>query len=261
MAATENAENAPADARKAELEALFQQWEQSGPEFEAAPAATTNPGVIKRRLITTVILMAITAYVMVSTGSSVAYWLQPATPQPLGDLRARWVAGERSLEASDNTHVAMSGLIPSRLLAVTTEADGKEVADAAVEYVFFCPLFNITVLTSQPIHIPALRMPEIAADMTEVVRNGLAFPADTLVRFEGAGRLLRGDDAPPSLRRFVANYAKRVDLEVADTWVLVDGHTPSEETAGVIVWGLAALPSLISLFFLARAFRRRSRAA
>jgi hypothetical protein len=251
------------EARRAELEALFRQWEQSTPEGDGGDTRTqapVSPGAIRLRFVTTIILLIITGFVMVSTRSSVAYWVQSETPVDLGDLRAKWVGGQHVLGVDGNLHVQVSGLIPSRLIAVTTEGDEKDVkGDEDVEYVFFCPLFNITVLTSQPIEIPGYRMPEIDAEMQAVVERGLAFPADTLVRFEGKGRLLKGTDAPPSLRRFVNTYAKRLELDVANTWVFLDGRAPSSETAGVIIWGLAAVPPLVSLAFLIRALRRQRR--
>lgn len=254
---TEPAPEASEEARRAELEALFRQWEESPPELGEDPAPPrVSPGTVRRRLITTLLLMALTAWVMYSTRASVAYWLEPTTPADLGDLRARWVAGERDLGANSNSHVAVKGLIPSRLIGVTSSADGEKASDADIEYIFFCPLFHITVLTAQPIRVPNYRMPEITGEMAPVVEKGLAFPAETLVRFDGAGRLLRGDEAPPSLRDYVLGYAKRMELDVTDTWVLLDGKPPSDETAGVIIWGMAALPPLVSLFFLIRAWRR-----
>jgi hypothetical protein len=54
----------------------------------------------------------------------------------------------------------------------------------------------------------------------------------------------------------VAGFAKRLDLDVADTWVLVDGHAPASETIGVLVWGVAILPPLVSLAFLIASVRR-----
>lgn len=260
MAETENGPEASEEARKAELEALFRQWEQNAPAVAGAePAPGPNPGAVRLRLVTTLLLLAVTSFVMYSTRSSVGYWLEPATPRDLGDLRARWVSGDRDLGGDENSHVHVSGLIPSRLMAVTTEGSEKDVTDEQVEYIFFCPLFNITVLTAQPVQIPLHRMPEISGDMAEVVQKGLAFPADTLVRFDGSGRLLRGTEAPPSLRQFVATYAKRMKREVADTWVLLDDRAPSGETAGVIIWGMAAVPPLVSIIFLIRALRRRKR--
>jgi hypothetical protein len=247
------------EARKAELEALFRQWERSSPvDAPATPEVPPRPAV-RLRLLTTLGLLAVTVYVMASTWASVAYWLEPATPASLGDVRTRWARGETSLGAAPNSHVSVEGLIPSRLIAVTSDEPGEEVADDEIEYIFFCPLYNITVLTSQKIEIPGARMPIIEGDMERVVSTGLAFPADTLVRVSAAGRLLPGTEAPPNLRSFVAGYAKRLDLDVADTWVLVDGHTPASETLGVIVWGVAIVPPLVSLGFLLASLRRRAR--
>jgi hypothetical protein len=261
MAKPDPTENPGDDARKAELEALFRQWEQRGPETApTTPAPKSEGRGVHARLVTTLVLLGVTVFVMVSTWQSVAYWLEPATPQALGDVRTRATAGETSLGAAPNTHVAVEGLIPTRLVAVTSGDPEDAVADGDVEYIFFCPLYNITVLTSRKVEIPTARMPVIEGDMARVVSTGLAFPADTLVRVSAAGRLLSGPEAPPNLKNFVASFAKRLDLDIADTWVLVDGHAPASETIGVILWGVAVVPPLVSLAFLVAALRARRRA-
>jgi hypothetical protein len=261
------------DARKAELEALFRQWEQGGRQWEQSgrqweqggpEAGNSEPQAPRRgvrgRFLTTLALLGVTLFVMASTWQSVAYWLEPSEPRHLGDVRARFGAGEVDLGARGNTHVALDGLIPTRLMAVTAEDPEEAVDDADIAYIFFCPLYNITVLTSQKVEVPTARMPIIEGDMAEIVSTGLAFPADTLVRVSAAGRLLPGSEAPPNLRDFVASFAKRLELDPARTWVLVDGHVPASETIGVIIWGVAIIPPLVSLAFLVAAMRARRRA-
>ncbi|MFO0748065.1 MAG: hypothetical protein U1F43_20755 [Myxococcota bacterium] len=241
---------------------MFAQW-AAVEAAQPAPLAPDDRLAILRRLrrgldiriAVTVTLVLMAAIVMWKTRHGVAYWLHSSDPVELGDLRKRWVAGDRVLPGEAELHdswVHVSGLVPTRLIGV---ADPDDATGASLEYVFFCPLFDLTVLSKHKVEIPAAGMNEFDPTLKDVVLQGLADPADTMARWEGNGRLLRGDAAPPELRAFVESYARRMGKPPELTWVLVEGKSPGSYAPSIILWGLALVPIIVSIVFLLRARR------
>lgn len=282
-------------ARKAELEALFREWDVR----DGAPdLGDDEPGRregylrqlrygVRLRLVVSCVLLMVTGFVMYSTRSELAYLLESDTPQELGSLRDRWIAGERTLAVDDNSYVSLSGLVITRVYVSRTDADGKPVPAGQAESVFFCPLFNIVVQTHQELPSrPWNRLSEIELDgrLMELVRTGLADASDLALSFSGTGRLVRGDTVAKPMARFVHLYhdllfsdpgagaaaggqpaerhsrADRPPLAADEMWVFIDGEKPSDKSIFGILWLFAPIVPLVSLFFLLRAIRLRRRA-
>lgn len=250
----------------AQVDPLFAQWAA----VEAAQPAPLTPDdrlfVLRKlrrgldiRIAVTVVLVLMAAIVMWKTRHGVAYWLHSNDPVELGDLRKRWAAGERELTGPDakkdldDNWVHVAGLVPTRLIGVAPDKDAAPGDSLAV--VFFCPLFDITVLSKQKVEIPAGGMAEFDPTLRDLVLSGMADPGDTMVHWQGNGRLVRGDRAPPELRGFVEAYAQRMRKHPEETWALVEDKSPSSYTPSVVLWGLALVPIIVSIVFLRRARR------
>ncbi|MCA9514317.1 MAG: hypothetical protein KC635_05195 [Myxococcales bacterium] len=286
-------------ARKAELEALFREWDvrdgEPGGDVDDEPGG--REGYIRQlrygvrlRLIVSCVLLLVTGFVMYSTRHELGYLLESDTPQDLGSLRERWIAGERTLPVEDNSYVSLGDLVITRVfVASQTGDDGKPVPQDQAESVFFCPLFNVIVQTHQQLPArPWNRLSEIELDsrLIGLVRTGLADASDLALSFSGTGRLVRGDTVPKPMKRFVALYhdllftepgaegaaaasdptvdrrsrTDRPTLASDEIWVLVDGEKPSDKRIFGILWAFAPIVPLVSLFFLLRAIRSRRRA-
>ena len=265
MADNDTSKTPPGGSRKAELEALFQAWDQreGGPEEPGARAArmrVLSLGV-RLRLFVSVVLIGVTGFVMYSTRHRFLYWIQAGDPTPLGDLRERWASGERDFPGQSNTYVSASGLVITRvLIARGTGDDGKLVPESEADRLFFDPTYNLIVKTERTLPEPPLRLAQVEIDrrLAELVRRRLAFPSDLTVSFAAEGRLVRGEDVPAYMRRSVNYYAERMKLPPDDLWVLSDGDTPGDHSLVGIVWALAAIVPLVALFFLLRAIRLRA---
>ena len=107
-------------ARKAELEALFREWDvrdgEPGGDVDDEPGG--REGYIRQlrygvrlRLIVSCVLLLVTGFVMYSTRHELGYLLESDTPQDLGSLRERWIAGERTLPVEDNSYVSLGDLV------------------------------------------------------------------------------------------------------------------------------------------------------
>jgi len=294
MADQDAPDSATERARKAELEVLFRAWDQRGdgegpaedePGYGLARMHRANYGV-RLRFLFSLVLVSVTALVMFSSRSELAYWLTSGEPTDLGDLRARWAAGERTLDARSNAHVSASGLVPTRVYVAAAKGDdGRPTPREQANRIFFCPLFNLVVQTRGPVPEPEwhrLGGLEIDHRFADLVRTGLVDAADLTVSVSASGRLLRGADVPQHLRRFVTLYHDRLfsmpepgmDLDVPverrsrldrppmdpdHIWVLVDGEVPSDKALIGLLWGLAAIVPLVSILFLLRAIRLRAR--
>ncbi len=232
------------DPRKDELATLFRNWDAGG---SAVPTGGQGVGV---RIAITLVLALIAGVVMYATRSSVAFWAEPSTPRDLGDVRER-LGGEVAL-GPDNGHVALRGLVPTRLVAVA-ETTGAEQASG---YLYFCPIAKLVVYTAEPVVLDPDAKPDPRLDA--LVRSGLALPVETAASTAATGRLVRGDAAPSELSPFVNSFAQRVQQAPGDLWVVLDGEAPTGASWAFAVWLLAAAAPLLSLAFLVRAWRRRA---
>jgi len=253
----------PAGTGADELAALAHAWAE---EAVSAPAAAPPPPPLDERIermralrkafairiAITVSLVLMAAIVMLKTRAGIAYFFASGTPTELGDVRERWTRGDRVLGGANDSYVAIAGLVPTRVIGVAPE--GQD-AVGALEFVFFCPLFDLTVLSRQRVDIPASGLSEFDPRLRELVLQGIVDPAETMASWRGQGRLLLGSAAPHELRPFVNAYARRLGRAPADIWVLVEGQAPSHYTPTFILW-LASLVAVgVSIFFLIRARR------
>lgn len=248
----------PLTQRDADLEALLAQWNQSAADQELEAGRAVSRQGIRVRAIVTAGVVLLAAVVMVQTRHSMGWWLEPSAPRELGDLRARFSAGEPAPELASNEHVHVRGLIPTRLIPVTLQglSTGPTPEDR-VENIFYCPLLRAIVVTPQPIVIPDDRLVTVDPAFEPLLRDRLAFPEDLAVTVEVTGRLRRSADGPAALLPFVTRVARRLDLDPSAIWVLEDETHPSQASWAAIVWGLSLLGALLSVVFLIRAYRAR----
>lgn len=249
------ADDAEKRARKdADLDALLQSWSA---ESEPEPQVRGGAGVRARLLITALIVL-LAGVAMFQTRNDLAWWLEPAEPRAVGDLRALYRAKTPVPALSSNSHVSVSGLVPTRLIPVKLEglSDGSS-PDQPMEYIFYCPLLQALVVTAQPISLPTDRIISVDPAFESLLIDRLAFPEDLAVEVAVTGRLLRGDEGPRALQPFVDRVARRLGLSPDAMWVLEDGRRPSDTSWVAIVWGLCALGVALSVFYLVRAIRAR----
>jgi len=256
MPDTDTSHTASGGSRKEELAALFVEWDR--PDASApSPERALRQGVWLRAAVTVGFFM-IAALVMWATRASFGFWLEPGAPRDLGSLRERWAAGAPSPIAPPDGHVAMRELVPTRLVPVAAE---PSPAPDDVRYLFFCPLYDVVVMTPTAPALDAARPADLRLE--RLVAAGLASAAEVAASVDVQGRLVRADAAPAALAPFVESFARRVEKRPADLWVLVDGARPSDETWAAVLWALAAASPLLSSVFLLRALRalRRSKRA
>jgi len=241
----------------ATVDPLFSEWAaiESSPRLLKPDARIDSMQKLRRglniRIAAVVVLAIMAAIVMWKTRHGVSYWLQSNTPVELGDLRKSWVGGNRVFQGQHDSFVHVSGLVPTRLIGVAADPDAASPSE--LEYVFFCPLFNLTVLSKHKIEIPSGGLHEMDPGLHRVVIAGLADPGDTMVSWQGNGRLLRGDAAPPELRALVTSYSRRMGKYPEQTWVLLEDKAPSDYLPSFIVWLVALVPFGASIVFYLRA--------
>ncbi len=256
------ANDSDSSGKREELEQLFNDWDDrdlDGAEPGAAEAEIRILGFgIRLRLVMSLILFAVAAAVMIPTWSRLSYFLEDSEPVAAVDLRKAWLAGERTLPGTSNTYAALDGLvITMESPEYIREGDGGEIV--ARHRFFFCPLFNIVVLTPKELpEKPWHRTVDIVPGFIELLQQRRAFPYDLAVEFNGVGRLVAGDDAPAEMRKAVNTYSAKLDIDKSDLWVFIDGNKPKDHGLMVAIWILAMLVPLVSVIFLLRALRERS---
>lgn len=248
MPDTDSSHTASGGPRKEELASLYAQWDR--PDASAPSRERVQRQGLWLRGAVTLGFLAVAAVVMFATRDAVAFWAEPGAPRDLGSLRARWSAREPSPIGPPNGHVAMRELVPTRVVPVAAAATP---APEEVRYLFFCPLYDVVVLTRTAIALDAAH----ASDprLAPLVAAGKASPAEAGASADVEGRLLRGDAAPAELAPFVESFARRVEKTPAELWVLIDGARPSDATWAAVLWALAAASPLLSLVFFLRALR------
>ncbi|MCC6621048.1 MAG: hypothetical protein IT385_07320 [Deltaproteobacteria bacterium] len=245
----------PQGSGKDELDALVRAWAAppaAPPRDERIEGMRALRKALAIRIAITVVLVFMAAIVMLRTRHGIAYFFASGTPTALGDLRERYTRGDRVLGGAHDSYVEVAGLVPTRVIGVAPEG---EEAGGALEFVFFCPLYDITVLSRQRVEIPAGGWSEFDPRLRDLVLQGIADPAETMVSWRGSGRLIQGSSAPADLRPFVNAYARRLGRTPADTWVLVEGQAPSHYTPTFILWLASLFAVGVSIFFLIRARR------
>jgi|GEM_PF-2801316 len=249
---------ASTDPRKEELATLFRQWDAG--DDGAGQRARVEVQGIWLRVGVTVALALLAGVVMFMTAANVGYWAEPSVARDLGDVREDYLAARSQVGFAANTHVALRGLVPTRLVGVVEPATSPAAAtDAATKKasLFFCPLQRIVVFTTQPLAIDPTLAAKADPRLAKLVAERLALPEETALSVAVTGRLLRGDQAPSELEPFVLSFAQRTQQAPADLWLVLDGAKPRDATWALIVWLLAGIAPLLSLAFLVRAVLQR----
>lgn len=237
-----------------DLAVLFRSWDDTPVDVERARLVAQ--GLRLRGLVTLVLALA-AGVVMALTASAWSFWTEPAKARELGDLRADDTLTPAALANLDNRHVRVSGLVPTRLIAVSPEPSPPP---ERVTWLFYCPLSGLVVRAAARPEIPAPpaapRADAPGADrLARLIAEGLALPEEAAVSIAAEGRVIRADEAPSELRPFVASFAQRVRRDPSELGLLLAGVRPSDFAWVAWVWALAALTPLISLAFFVRAMR------
>lgn len=237
-----------------DLSALFRSWEHTPVDAERARLVTQ--GLRLRGLVTAALALA-AGLVMALTASAWSYFTEPASPRELGDLRADDTIAPAALARLDNRHVRLSGLVPTRLIALSAEPSPPP---ERVTWLFYCPLSGLVVRAATrpeiaaPPSAPAANAPG-AARLAALIVDGLALPEEAAASIAAEGRVIRADEAPSELRPFVASFAQRVRRDPSELGLLLAGVRPSDFAWVAWVWALSALTPMISLLFFVRAWR------
>ncbi len=256
------------EGRQAELEALFQRWDErraaettggDDPDLDEdvqAPRAGFLGG--GARVVLTGLIVALAAFAMWNTRHEFAFWLQRGqAPVELGDLGARYRAGERELGVASNQLVHASGLYATYALSTGPDADEQ------LAY-FLCPLFDISVRTAQPVNFDTdmrhYAHVEVPAEFAELLEQRRALPSDFLQSYEVTGRLIRAHEAPGAHRRWVRQLAAQARLQPSEMWVLLDGDRPEDYQRYAIIWFISPVLALASIALLVGGMFRRRRA-
>ncbi|MFT7581061.1 MAG: hypothetical protein ACI9MR_002735 [Myxococcota bacterium] len=258
MSQTDSPNTPTEDPRKAELEALFSDWDaQTGDAHEPgardARVRILNFG-IRLRLFFSLVLIAVTAFMLTKSWSRMSYWLTSSDPIELGDLREAWIDGQ-SMPFESNTYVSVKGLVVSRGQVVTFPEDADRV-----ERWFYCPLYQLVVSTERELPAPGrIGWTDIDERLGQLVKDKVVFAEDLDRSMNIQGRLVRGDDVPVEPRPMVERYAWKLKREPTETWVIIDGDKPGDHSLVALLWLLAILVPLVSLYFLWRAIRYKKR--
>lgn len=268
------------EERREELERLFAEWDSKKPEEDpeggagdddldpeiAEALAATGPrrgvNMLRLRLTLTALLTFLAGYLMWFTYADFAYFISGQdAPTDIGNLKKRWAGGERQLDVATNTWVKVDGMFTT---LESVSGDEEQLAkDQAEAHFFLCPLYNIVVRTEQPfIDKNAIRVRQsmslsIDPVFAPLLINKRAFPEDLAQTFSGQGRLVRASEAPKWARSGAKFYVVRLGVDPDDLWMLLDGDTPEDHVLVAVLWGVAPLVPLTSLFLLWRAWRRR----
>jgi hypothetical protein len=265
------------EARKADLEALFREWEErrepAAPDVdfdddqgdEAPPRA--NP-LVWRTVFATAVLL-VTGSLLHSTRTEFGYFLADEAPLDLGSLKDRYAKGERTLEAPSNVYVTLDGLFVTHEMEVIGEDDqaltpdeiqAREAAGERHRY-FLCPMFAVVVRTTQPFPTKPWGRTAVTVDAAyvDLLNERKAFPQDLTVSMGGQGRLIRASEAPSWARSAVNTYRKTANLDPEAAWVFIDGDAPGDYASFAILWAAALLAPVLPLVLLGRALLARRR--
>jgi hypothetical protein len=228
------------------------------PADDAPISLEADPHVVLERIkislvfrkVLLVVSISFAFFVSWSMREDLGYFLTLSIePTQFGDLRAKWLRGDKDLGGEHNTFVELPNMVPTNVLATKDHT------------YFLCPLFDVVVRTSRPLPTPPVRMRNFVVDpkFLSLLQKRRAFPQNLLVRYEGRGRLMRLDKAPRWTRRVLRHYYGFMDHPPEEAWLLLDGEEPQNYRIYLwIYFGAFALVAL-TIFFIYRALRERAR--
>lgn len=230
---------------------LLDPWDEepAGSEIQRAGRRALMRGVLF------VLVLAVAAASVVLTLTEFRYFLTYGeAPVDLGDVRARRIAGEESLNPPDNAYVS----IANQLMTYEAESDHYQY--------FLDPLYFVITRTERDLpEKRQYRSVEVPAELIWLLQERHAFPEDLTVGFDGTGRLLRADRAPRWARAIYDAYRDILRDRPADqVYLFLDGETPADYVSYAVAYGVAVLLVLLTGFFFLRAvlvYRRARRQA
>ncbi len=200
-----------------------------------------------------VAVVVVAAWAIGSYRPRLVYFFAGGDLVDVGDVRALRASGVETLPAQPGSYVRLRNLIVSR----------DEVRTKTYRY-FFCPIYRVLVRTARPLPEGSVRVAqaEIPEGLEYLVEQRKVFPEDFALHFDAEGWLLPLQEVPgwkAGIRDWVRNDLKLSDQEVAASYALLDGETPTGQYWAVIVLAsslLMVLASFASLAVAVRALRR-----
>ena len=262
MGQDEDQEREERSERRAELDAALQAWDESGLGASVDDVDTQGIRLDFGRLWITLGLGMITIcfWTLWLTRHEVGYWAQRGSePRDLGSLKARYIAGERTLDVPSNSYVKISGIFGSY------EAEGSSTRGGATQLhrFYLDPLFQVVVRTSRPpedkpYHRAASL--EVEEGLLPILEARKAFPYDLVNTTRAMGRLIKASDAPRWHRKPIRFFASVARLEPSEMWLLLEDESPESYGGYVLIWGLAILLALSSATLVGFSLWRRKSA-
>jgi len=209
----------------------------------------TNIGLRFRKILL-VVTISFAFFVSWSMQSELGYFLSSSIePTRFGDLRAKWLRGDKDLDGEHNTFVELPMMVPTNALATKGHT------------YFLCPLYDVVVRTSRPLPAPPERLQDFIVDpkFVALIQKRRAFPQNLLVSYEGRGRLMRLDKAPRWTRRVIRHYLTFMERPPKDAWLLLDGEEPRDYKIYLWLFIGAFGLVLLSAWFVFRAHKQRAR--
>ncbi|MFT7624131.1 MAG: hypothetical protein ACI9WU_003318 [Myxococcota bacterium] len=269
----------PGQPSETDLEAVFQRWEQ---ERDALPSGTImdelpltddelalDHEVAKRpealleiarsaarsRLILASALTVVSLVTLYANREDFGYFMTTADEiTDLGDIRARWEAGERP---GDD---AFPALTHNTWMRYENGIMIEEREGATGTFYFFDPILKAVVVTRRDLPEKNPRTASIHVSFAELISNRWILPRDVSAAFSGQGRLLRAKDAPRRYSNIVKAYREYLvlDTRMGDEtlWLFLDGAEPKSQGTYAAIYGIALAVILLSIFFYWRARRR-----
>ncbi len=172
----------------------------------------------------------------------------------MGDLRARWKAGERP---GDGTFPALTHNTWMRFESgiMVEEREG-----ASGTFYFFDPILKAIVVTARALPEKSPRSPVLHASFAELVNERWILVSDLTAAFSGQGRLVRASEAPRRYRNIITAYRGYLQLDArmdpADLWLFLDGAEPTGQLTYVAIYVVAFVVMLLGFLFYWSARRR-----
>lgn len=264
---------------EADLEAVFKKWEDqregvapSGLSFGDLPLTEEEVALdhelaqrpeamvakartqVRLRLALMLALTVACAATLWFNRQDMAYWLTDSAPSDYGDLRQRWMAGERPgdgkwPELTSNSYVKFENLIMT-----------EERESAGGSYYFFEPMTRMVVVTSRALPEKNPRANTVHSSFAELVNQRWLLVHDMTAGFSGQGRLIKESEAPRKYRKTARAYRDYLQLDSRldgkDLWIFLDGVEPASQSIYLWIYAVAILVLLLSGYFYWKAHRK-----
>ncbi len=172
-----------------------------------------------------------------------------------GDLRERWIDGERP---GDGTYPE---LVHNSWVRFENGIMTEERESSTGTFFFFEPMLKAVIVTTRPLPEKSPRIAQMHAGFSDLVNTRWILVRDLTAGFSGQGRLVRADQAPRRYQGLIDAYKGYLRLGTrlpADQtlWLILDGAEPRGQAVYVGIYVVALLVMMLSIVFWLRARRR-----